>query len=185
MGEIIRFPIKRIAAGGVYCPPFDLHFPKLYRARVKTTQAHLEEAGLSGDPELKPGEWSHFGFELAPDHVRFIGDATWEPVTHLAPEDQSLVIRHHASLERAEGYLDAHLDVSPIGEDDGAAIYETDHGIFTLIPCPTQASWPGPVIFHLAYDYTRVFGGIPDTWAHIVGPTGTVLDSKTFGYAGA
>lgn len=184
MGEVVQFPVHRARRGGVFCKPLGIYFPALLRQVVTTTAEDLEAFGLESDPEVKPGTWINYALGEADPTI---GTSVLTEVNCINLDDQaeSIVIRHHPTLEHAEGYLEACGDMfiaDESGDDiDGSGIFETEDGIFTIAPIATKSSWPGPLVFYLAIVPAANITGY-DYWAHIVAPGGEVLDGKPFGF---
>lgn len=175
------FPQFEAKFGLIYCDKNSVRFPMLFKINVTTTLEHFKEAGLEDYQDAKPGTYIYFEIGLKQN---YIGDITITPVTHIqcGESDDSIVIRHHKSLESAHSYLQGHID-SKIDNLDtiDACVYTTGESIFTSITIPTPPSWPGPLVFYVT--------SIPHTyldeeidWACIIGPDGTTLDSSEFGF---
>lgn len=191
MGDVVQFPVRRARRGGVFCEPLGIFFPALLRQVVTATAEDLKTVGLEDDPDVAPGTWTYYALGEA---NQAIGTSVLTEVNCINPDDriESIVIRHHPSLEHAHGYLDAcgdkfladetGDDFDETGDDfDGSGIFETDEAIFTITPIATNSSWPGPLVFNLAEVPADNIAG-RSSWAHIVAPGGVVLEGKSFGF---
>jgi hypothetical protein len=59
-------------------------------------------------------------------------------------------VRHHASLARAEAYIDCVGDSQPIPyEDSMPMLWQTEGGIFTLMRRPPAPGWPDHLIAYV------------------------------------
>ena len=196
--RIVAFPQRRTMAPGVYCEPLNIHFPPLYAVEITLTKDYICTVGLEHELDITPG--LGLNFTLDPDD-KFFGDVTWKPLVSLDLDEfarfalrsyrgEFAIIRHHHSMESAEGYRNACFDIhfKEVVEDDYCPDfpYKTDGGIFTLTLTKTHQRWPGPLLFYVATvpcdEYVSGLHITERQWAHIVAPGGAILDPKLFGY---
>ncbi|HEY5239307.1 MAG TPA: hypothetical protein VIJ62_13065 [Rhizomicrobium sp.] len=168
--SVIRFPINRAVAGGVHCPPLNIHFPQLYRIVQKVTAADLIAAGMVDEAPI--AEFIHYAIG---DDESYMGSVVSEPVQGICDEDMaSVVIRHHRSFEEASAYLDAVMDVC--GAEFADSICRTGEGYFTMARRATEESWPGPTVFYVAVHEADNLAGFDDRQI-ATAPDGTTAQS--------
>ncbi len=180
MAKILKLSPRSANNGSVYCKELGVHFPALHRGILTTTEQHLEQAGLHEDDQIKPGVSVYF--ELNTESTQYLGDITWEHVSHIRSKDQSesIVIRRHQNERYAWSYLKCYFDtvnVDYTAEDPQFGIYETKYGIFTLIHIQTMENWGGPIVFYLS----EMPNGINE-WAYIIDSNGKRREPSDFGY---
>ena len=86
------------------------------------------------------------------EQVGGIGSLYSEAVDAIPMNDDewSLLVRHHATPESAEGYGLAVVDDLDLDETRCGPAVQTIDGWFTLLKIPTKESWPGPCLVYVA-----------------------------------
>lgn len=181
MAKQRTFPKLPANFGFICCNRNGVRFPLLYRIDVKVTQKDLKDIGIEYDPNIKPGSFVFFEIGLS---NKYVGEKIITPVSSIQAGDSndSIVIRHHKSLELAHGYLQGYIDtkISDLDAID-LCIYEIEGCIFTSIPIATKEEWPGPLVFYITKVPSEHLDMEVD-WACIMGPNGVRLDSAKFGF---
>jgi hypothetical protein len=170
-GNVLRFPIKRTRAGGIYCPPREIYFPLLYRVVQTVTQSQIDAVGLT---KFEPiNDYVHYTIS---EDTEYFGTITREVVRGIWPGDRdSIVIRHHRNYNQASAYLVGALDAS--GDKASDSIYQTEAGIFTMIRRPTAPHWPSPMVIYVAdYPADNAIGSA--TWEVATTPDGVTTRSE-------
>jgi hypothetical protein len=84
-------------------------------------------------------------------------------------------VRHHASLARAEAYIDCVGDSRPIPyEDSMPMLWQTEGGIFTLMRRPPTPGRPDHLIAYVTKVPAEGLPDIVEDAFHIVHPDGSV-----------
>lgn len=168
-GKILRFPVNRVNAGSVYCPPLKLYFPPLYRVVQTVTLEELRRDGIA--EEGLAGRHIHYTLS---EEDNYFGTISRTVVPRITEADQaSIIIRHHPNLEQAMSYLDGAADAS--GEEIADPICRTKEGHFTAVRATTKSTWPGPMVIYVAIHGAENIGGF-DIWQVAVGPDGQAVE---------
>jgi hypothetical protein len=166
--------VKLFGDGGpVVCRPINIRFPKLYRmtgrrwAMVDGRPVATDEPAPAIYTLVEGCHSPHAGPSWAEiEHLDEMLDAGW------------IVIRHHRTRERAEGYIDALVDLVP--DDDTVALYQTDAGLFTItVRQPTEGRPDCLVVYHAEVPLPGDrFGDGWNCWSKVVSPDGSELDES-------
>jgi hypothetical protein len=169
--NILRFPLKPARVGRVHCPPLNIHFPQLYRLVQKVSRAQLVALGMPCEEPI--AEFIDYTITSDGDYT---GTVRHQPVQSITDANmESIVIRHHGSMEEASAYLVAVLDI--LGTDRGDVICKTDEGVFTLARRATESSWPGPMVVYAATHASDNPAGFAE-WQLAIAPDGMIHEGE-------
>jgi hypothetical protein len=172
--KVSRFPLKQAEIGGIYCEPLKIHFPSLIRIVQTATRAQLDAEGFT---DIEPTD--HFVEYTIDPLQEYFGTVERETVRAITDTKQgSIVIRHHYNLKEAVSYLDAVGDLC--GLEAIVPIYRIADGLFTMVRRPTDPSWPGPMVIHVAAYAANNRAGLSNVWQMGVAPDGTAKVGEYF-----
>lgn len=88
-------------------------------------------------------------YSLAENVTQGLTYATATPIHHLDESDTGwLIIRHHPTLDHADGYLDGLVDLDHFSADQ--VQFQTEEGVFTLLERPPREDTPDRLIIYCA-----------------------------------
>jgi hypothetical protein len=148
-----------------------VRFPHLYRVNG------FEYDMVDGD--LVPGTTTPVEtfYTLGEEGDFGIANPTFTAIRTLIPvvDKGWIIVRHHASLARADAYIDCVGDTRPIPyEYFGPMLWQTGEGIFTLMHRPPLAGRPEHLIAYVTKVTAEGFPDIVEDAFHIVHPDGSV-----------
>jgi hypothetical protein len=151
--------------GRIRCPDLDLAFPQVYRLTGFLFTLKDDELVATDQP------YTAYTLGTTKNLVR-IADPRFTPIDHLDPALDSgwVTVRHHANMDRAQGYLIACVDIGP--SNAGQLLWSTPVGIFSCVETPARAGCPDHLLIHLATTEKPQF---EDEWATVIGPDGSVI----------
>lgn len=173
MSQIIE--LKQFRRSSIRCPAVGLVFPQLYRRRgVEWTFKEGEDA--TNFSELIPGDRPEILYSLAvQEDDDAIANSEWDAIEHPSAEYESgwLIVRHHKSYERVEGYLDAHGDLDTRGRVN-RMVFQTTAGLFTIVERDPLPGRPTPLIVYTTRVPHPLVG--EDCWTKVLGLDGAEVD---------
>jgi hypothetical protein len=154
------------------CHATGVEFPQLYR-----NIGHIWE--LDGEERPVPSsELAPPAYTLGKPHDCGLAKVESEIITHLDQKIDSgpIVIRHFRSTERADGYLDALMDLQ-FTQSQPQVIFRTKTGIFAVSKGETRPSQEQHVLIYIAQVHTKT--GVMDVHT-IIGPDGKYIDPEEY-----
>lgn len=143
-----------VPGDGFRCDRYGLRFPSVWRHVNIITQADLDQHAVAAGVDLRLFKPSAGVFYTLGNEEQFggIGSLHSEAVETIPMNDAdwSLLVRHHATQESAEGYGIAVVDDLNFDETRCDSAVQTVDGWFTLLKIPTKESWLGPCLVYIA-----------------------------------
>jgi hypothetical protein len=161
---------------GLVHPATGVRFPQLYRVRG----FYWDDAGLDNpiDPESSVPSTveAPISYTLSTEETLGLANVTFEPMRgmNLPSESGRILIRHHASLVVALGYVDALVD-SGKHNQLRSYIYETPGGVFTLLHRESRPEEKASCVLYIVKSVEEDSSGVQWVWDKhlIVEPDGT------------
>jgi hypothetical protein len=162
-------------------------FPQVYRVTgfAWAFEDPVAETGLVPDTNFPVVYYT-----LADTEGGSLSTPRFEPIEHLdSSVDRGwVIVRHHPSEARMQGFLDGYSDTRDPGFDQnpGAIVYWTNTGIFTCVHRPAAPKQPDRLMIFIALTVVSSgpAAGLQTETLKIVDCQGNILDADVFGDGG-